>query len=223
MELVRIRGEEFNEMMTRFPEIRQSLEAAARERQEQNRQRLTTATSMPLDHFLAQGLMEAQSLLVLDLERCTRCDACVRACADAHDGVTRLIREGLRFENYLVATSCRQCRDPLCMVGCPVGAIRRRNSLEVIIENWCIGCGLCAKNCPYGNINMHPFTVMANDPMSPGREMAVVKQKATSCDLCIEHAEPSCVYACPHDAAHRVEPNEFFRWLGAPLETEAKR
>ena len=42
--------------------------------------------------------MEAQSLLVLDLEKCTRCDACVRACADAHDGVTRLIREGLRFE-----------------------------------------------------------------------------------------------------------------------------
>ena len=74
------------------------------------------------------------------------------ACADAHDGVTRLIREGLRFDKYLVATSCRQCRDPLCMVGCPVGSIRRRNSLEVIIEDWCIGCGLCAKNCPYGNI-----------------------------------------------------------------------
>ena len=45
------------------------------------------------------------------------------------------------------------------MVGCPVGSIRRRNSLEVIIEDWCIGCGLCAKNCPYGNINLHPFTV----------------------------------------------------------------
>ena len=24
------------------------------------------------------------------------------------------------------------------------------------------------------------------------------------------HAEPSCVYACPHDAAHRVEPRDFF-------------
>ena len=105
--------------------------------------------------------MEAQSLLVLDLEKCTRCDECVRACADAHDGVTRLIREGLRFDKYLVATSCRQCRDPLCMVGCPVGSIRRRDSLEIIIEDWCIGCGLCAKNCPYGNINLHPFEVTA--------------------------------------------------------------
>ncbi len=111
--------------------------------------------------------MEAQSLLVLDLEKCTRCDQCVRACADAHDGVTRLIREGLRFDKYLVATSCRQCRDPLCMVGCPVGSIRRRNSLEVIIEDWCVGCGLCVRNCPYGNINLHPFTVQVADPAKP--------------------------------------------------------
>jgi Fe-S-cluster-containing hydrogenase component 2 len=39
----------------------------------------------------------------------------------------------------------------------------------------------------------------------------VTKQKATSCDLCTDHAEPSCVYACPHDAAHRVDPNQFFK------------
>jgi CRP-like cAMP-binding protein/Pyruvate/2-oxoacid:ferredoxin oxidoreductase delta subunit/ferredoxin len=223
VELVRIHADEFNQMVERFPDVRQSLEKLAFERQEQNRQRLTTATSMPLDAFLAQGLMEAQSLLVLDLERCTRCDACVRACADAHDGVTRLVREGQRFDHYLVATSCRHCRDPLCMIGCPVGSIRRRNSLEVIIENWCIGCGLCAKNCPYGNINLHPFNVLEDDPTNSGRQVAVVKQKAASCDLCTEHAEPTCVYACPHDAAHRVEPNEFFRWLGTPLETEARR
>jgi len=222
VELVRIHDAEFHRMVEQFPEVRRSLESIVRERQEQNRQRLATATSMPLDSFLAQGLMEAQSLLVMDLERCTRCDACVRACADAHDGVTRLIREGQRFDKYLVATSCRHCRDPLCMVGCPVGSIRRRNSLEVIIENWCIGCGLCAKNCPYGNINMHPFTVLENDPVNAGRQMAVVKQKATSCDLCTDLAEPSCVYACPHDAAHRVEPNEFFRWVGTPL-AESRR
>jgi len=120
------------------------------------------------------------------------------------------VRDGLRFENYLVATSCRQCRDPLCMVGCPVGSIRRRNSLEVIIEDWCIGCGLCARNCPYGNINLHPFEVLADDPEHAGRKKAVIKQKATSCDLCTHLKEPSCVYACPHDAAHRVDPRTFF-------------
>ena len=125
-----------------------------------------TIRSAPIDSFLAQGLMDAQSLLVLDFERCTRCDQCVRACADAHDGVSRLIRDGLRLDNYLIATSCRQCKDPLCMVGCPVGSIRRKNSLEIVIEDWCIGCGLCASNCPYGNINMHPFQVQVDDLLS---------------------------------------------------------
>ncbi|MGA2234586.1 MAG: cyclic nucleotide-binding domain-containing protein [Terriglobales bacterium] len=213
VEVVRIPGDDFQLMLDRFPEIRRKLEAESAEHVEQNRQRVMPAADVSMDQFLNQGLMEAQSLLLLDLDRCTRCDQCVRACADAHDGVSRLIREGLRFDRYLVATSCRQCRDPLCMVGCPVGSIRRRNSLEVIIEDWCIGCGLCASNCPYGNINMHPFPVQLDDPSYPGRRTASVKMKATSCDLCLDHAEPSCVYACPHDAAHRVNPPEFFGGL----------
>ncbi len=210
VEVVRIGAADFVRMVQQFPEVRRKLEAVEQERMLMNRTRLASVQSVPLDNFLAQGLMEAQSLLLLDLNSCTRCDACVRACADAHDGVTRLVREGLRFDHYLVATSCRQCLDPLCMVGCPVGSIRRRNSLEVIIEDWCIGCGLCAENCPYGNINLHPFNVIADDPEHPGRKKAVVKHKATSCDLCTDHAEPSCVYACPHDAAHRVDPRKFF-------------
>ena len=210
VELVRISGDDFRQMVERYPAVRQGLEAVAEERRAQNQQRMQMIHNVPIDQFLSQGLMEAQSLLILDLQNCTRCDACVTACADAHDGVTRLVREGLRFDHYLVATSCRQCRDPLCMVGCPVGSIRRRNSLEVIIEDWCVGCGLCARNCPYGNINLHPFEVMGEDPESPGRKKAVVKQKATSCDLCTHLREPSCVYACPHDAAHRVDPRTFF-------------
>ena len=210
VEVVRISGDDFRQMIERFPSVRKGLEAVAEERRAANQQRLQMVHSVPIDQFLSQGLMEAQSLLILDLQNCTRCDACVNACADAHDGVTRLVRDGLRFEQYLVATSCRQCRDPLCMVGCPVGSIRRRNSLEVIIEDWCIGCGLCARNCPYGNINLHPFEVMADDPEHAGRKKAVIKQKATSCDLCTHLKEPSCVYACPHDAAHRVDPKTFF-------------
>ena len=168
--MVKISGDDFRQMVERFPNVRVGLEAVAAERQAANAQRLQMVQNVPIDQFLSQGLMEAQSLLILDLENCTRCDACVNACADAHDGVTRLVREGLRFENYLVATSCRQCRDPLCMVGCPVGSIRRRNSLEVIIEDWCIGCGLCARNCPYGNINLHPFDVDGGGPGTGRKE-----------------------------------------------------
>ena len=210
VEVVRVSGEDFRQMVERFPNVRRGLEAVAEERRSANALRMQMVHSVPIDQFLSQGLMEAQSLLVLDLQNCTRCDACVNACADAHDGITRLVRDGLRFDHYLVATSCRQCRDPLCMVGCPVGSIRRRNSLEVIIEDWCIGCGLCARNCPYGNINLHPFEVMSDDPEHAGRQKATIKQKATSCDLCTHLKEPSCVYACPHDAAHRVDPRKFF-------------
>ena len=130
--------------------------------------------------------------------------------------MTRLLRDGVRFDKYLIATSCRQCRDPLCMVGCPVGSIRRRDSLEVIIEDWCVGCGLCAKNCPYGNITVHEFDRDGKDAGDHGKV-----RKATSCDLCTDLSEPSCVYACPHDAAHRVNPTEFFaKMLGQDIGKE---
>jgi CRP-like cAMP-binding protein/Fe-S-cluster-containing dehydrogenase component len=210
VEVVRIRAEDFKAMVKQFPEIRQMLTNVARARLEANRERVEKVSTIPLDDFLDRGLMEAQSLLLIDLERCTRCDLCVRACAAAHEGVTRLVRDGLRFDKYLVATSCYSCRDPLCMVGCPVGAIRRRDSLEIMIEDWCIGCGLCAQQCPYGNINMHSFTIKGDEASGIGERRAVVKQKATTCDLSREYTAPACVVACPHDAAMRVEPLKFF-------------
>ncbi len=198
-----------------LPAVKDRLVAEAERRAGENRLIAATTSNVELEDFLQQGLMEAQSLLVLDLDRCTRCDLCVQACATAHDGVTRLIREGLRYDNYLVATSCRQCRDPLCMVGCPVGSIRRRDTLEIYIENWCVGCGVCADNCPYGNISMHEFDVKGDDRQRPGPRKAVAREKkATACDLCKNLApdqDPSCVVACPHGAAVRVEnPREFF-------------
>ncbi|MGE3809096.1 MAG: cyclic nucleotide-binding domain-containing protein, partial [Gemmataceae bacterium] len=210
VDLVRINGEVFQQVLEKFPEIKQQLLDMAIKHLEENEEKRQQVESMPLGEFLRQGLMNAQSLLVLDLERCTRCDECTKSCADAHDGVTRLIREGLRFDKYLVASSCRSCLDPYCMVGCPVGSIRRRNSREIIIEDWCIGCGKCAENCPYGNINMHPFEEMRPDPENPSKKIAVIQQKATTCDLCttLPDQQPSCVYACPHDAAFRMTGSE---------------
>ncbi|HYF49776.1 MAG TPA: cyclic nucleotide-binding domain-containing protein, partial [Planctomycetota bacterium] len=210
VEVVKIKKADFDFMLSWFEGLRAKFEAEAAKREAATKVMTERAPDVPLDDFLGQGLMHAQSLLLLDLEKCTRCDECVRACADAHDGVTRLVREGLRFDKYLVPTSCRSCMDPLCMIGCPVGSIRRKESLEIIIEDWCIGCGLCSQQCPYGNITMHPFQVTIDDPDRPGNKKAVMKEKATACDLCTELKEPSCVYACPHDAAHRVDARSFF-------------
>jgi len=67
------------------------------------------------------------------------------------------------------------------------------------------------KNCPYATSASTPSTFSKRTSDAGSVIRPIVKRKATSCDLCIEHAEPSCVYACPHDAAHRVDPNEFFK------------
>ena len=216
LDLVRIDATEFLAILEEFPSVRSELIAWAVDRLHENEEARRRIQGTSLAEFLDQGLQEAQSLLVLDLEKCTRCDECTKACADSHDGVTRLIREGLRFDKFLVASSCRSCLDPYCMVGCPVGSIRRRQSREIIIEDWCIGCGKCAENCPYGNINMHPFPVKRDDPENPGKKVAVVQQKATTCDLCSSlDGQPSCVYACPHDAAHRMAGSDLLTLVNA--------
>ncbi|HUB26253.1 MAG TPA: cyclic nucleotide-binding domain-containing protein [Tepidisphaeraceae bacterium] len=219
VEVVRIGKEEFTEMTNRFPAIRDKLQKVADQRLDFNKQHGARLRSLSLPQYIEQGLFQAQSLLILDLEKCTRCDECVKACAQAHDGVTRLIRDGMRFDKYLVTTSCRSCRDPYCMIGCPVGSIRRKNDLQIIIEDHCVGCGRCAAQCPYGNISMHEFEVEFTD-LSTGKTVKKNQPKATVCDLCDdqclgENEVPSCVYACPHDAAHRVDGQAFFDELVA--------
>jgi CRP-like cAMP-binding protein len=221
VDVVKIPAADFNLMLEKFPGVREQIEEVASARFAADQQKAIPA-GLHLDDFLNQGLFEAQNLLLIDLENCTRCDACVRACATAHDGVSRLLRDGLRYEHFLVATACRSCRDPLCMTQCPVGSIRRKENLEIIIEDWCIGCGKCAELCPYGNINMHPLEVMKEiktevkskvegvPPTIKIEKKKMTAYKANTCDLCTQLSTPSCVYACPHDAAKRVDPQRFF-------------
>jgi len=221
VDVVKIPGGEFNLMLEKFPDVRTQLEPVASARLAADQQKNIPA-GLHLDDFLNQGLFEAQNLLLIDLDNCTRCDACVRACATAHEGVSRLLRDGLRYEHFLVATACRSCRDPLCMTQCPVGSIRRKENLEIIIEDWCIGCGKCAELCPYGNINMHPLEVIKEvktevksktegaPPTVKIERKKTTAYKANTCDLCTQLSTPSCVYACPHDAAKRVDPQRFF-------------
>jgi len=222
VELIRIRGTVFRKLLNRFPEMMEPLSAKAEELLKRDKDAKARLQAIPAGEFLDQGLYLAQSLLVLDLERCTRCDECTKACADTHDGVTRLVREGLRFDRFLVASSCRSCMDPYCLVGCPVDAIHRGgNTLEIEIEDYCIGCGLCANNCPYGNINMHGFPRQEVDASGKlrnvyeerdGKKLPVIQQRATTCDLCRSvDGKPSCVYACPHNAAFRMSGTELMK------------
>src|SRR5438128_4932464 len=195
-------------MLEKFPGVRQQLEPVAAARLAADQQK-TIPGGLHLDDFRGQGLFEAQKLLLIDLDNCTRCDACVRACANAHDGVSRLLRDGLRYDQFLVATACRSCRDPLCMTQCPVGSIRRKENLEIIIEDWCIGCGKCAELCPYGNINMHPLETIKEirteiksetegvPPKVKIEKKKMTTYKANTCYLFTQLSVPRCEYVGP--------------------------
>jgi CRP-like cAMP-binding protein/Fe-S-cluster-containing hydrogenase component 2 len=145
------------------------------------------------------GLIHGESVLLIDLSTCTRCDECVRGCANAHDGQPVFIREGQKYRNWLIPTACYQCTDPVCMMDCPTGAITREvGTLEVTINTaTCIGCGNCADRCPWGNITM----IETEEKRPDGKAVEV----ASKCDLCQTRPEgPACVQMCPHGSAVRI-------------------
>ena len=180
-----------------------------------------------IDEMLKEGIFEGTDVLLIDENKCVRCDQCVNACAATHGGQTRLYRtEGLIFANLLVPTSCRHCENPLCLTDCLAGdAILRDPKGEVFIRDNCIGCGNCAKNCPYGNIlMMHEkkpnrlgaldrLLIMIGVKSPPAQEEGPTK--AVKCDLCRgdDHG-PACVRSCPTGAAMRVSPEDYFKRVG---------
>jgi Fe-S-cluster-containing dehydrogenase component/CRP-like cAMP-binding protein len=175
------------------------------------------ATTVPpvadhlLDFLVDRRYVGGTATMVIDLDRCTRCDDCVRACATAHDNNPRFIRHGPVHGQHMVANACLHCTDPVCMIECPTGAIHRdqRDGLIIISDQTCIGCTQCATNCPFDSIRM----VEIRD----GRGQLIVDEKtnrplvqATKCDLCQDQlGGPSCQRACPHDALHRVDLTMF--------------
>ncbi len=220
LELARINRADFLEMVRQFPNLRHRLI-------EQSLGALRSADKPTpfLQEYIKQGLYEGRALLVIDMNKCTRCDACTNGCIEQHGEdshgfpLPRMLRDGLRFENFLIGTACRSCADPYCMVGCPVDAIHRGRHLQIVIEDHCIGCGLCAANCPYGNISMAPNLrrkLEVPDPGRPGKTIKVAQPKASTCDLCDAEGNratplPRCVYSCPHDAAKRMSGEELLR------------
>jgi CRP-like cAMP-binding protein/Fe-S-cluster-containing hydrogenase component 2 len=152
-ELVRIRGADFLELCTRYPEVGRHVRQVI-ERRHQQEDLITPEVSEILEKSGQLGYIQADALLVMDLDLCVKCDSCVRACESLH-GESRLIRTGVPVGKYLVPAACRHCDDPKCMNSCPTGAIKRRPEGEIYFQyDMCIGCGNCAIACPYDNIAM---------------------------------------------------------------------
>jgi len=172
-------------------------------------------TDQPLDeatlNFLVNNrFINGTAVMFIDTNRCTACDDCVRACAAAHDGNPRFVRHGAEQAHLMVANACMHCVDPVCMIGCPTGAIHRdtQDGVVLINDRTCIGCAICANSCPYDNIRMvevrdREGRVIVDD------ETRVPLLKATKCDLCQDHmGAPACQRACPHDALIRLDARE---------------
>ncbi len=152
-ELIKIKGDDFIELSRKYPQIEQSVRRVIERRFEQERT-VTPELSDLLERSGQAGVIQADALLVMDLDLCINCDQCVKACESLH-GKSRLIRNGIQIGKYLVPSACRHCDDPKCMNSCPTGAIKRRPEGEIYFQyDMCIGCGNCAIACPYDNIAM---------------------------------------------------------------------
>jgi CRP-like cAMP-binding protein/thioredoxin reductase/Fe-S-cluster-containing hydrogenase component 2 len=227
-EAIRIDSAAFRKLLDRDPELHRRVEDKLQHRLMDRNLMHQNAEAGDLIKFLVRaGLGEATDVLLIDEALCVRCDNCEKACAETHQGISRLNREaGPTFATLHVPTSCRHCEDPHCMTDCPPDAIHRAPNGEVFISDQCIGCGNCERNCPYGVIQM--AAVPAKKPSllnwllfgfgsGPGEDKSpdglarrTGSKHAVKCDMCKGIAGgPACVRACPTGAAIRVDPAGF--------------
>ena len=159
--------------------------------------------------------------LVVDLDVCVGCQACVVNCKAWNSGgygapladsepwggdpsgawLNRVhgfeAGSGSKAAVVHFPKSCLHCDDAPCVTVCPTGASLKRSEDGIVLvdESKCMGCGLCAWACPYGAREMDP---------SEG-----VMKKCTLCvdrihndNLPEEDRVPACVRTCPTNARH---------------------
>ncbi len=140
--------------------------------------------------------------LLVDVTRCTGCNRCVEACAEANrlgqpDVTLQQSPDGLSARRWasivespaggFVRKFCRHCLEPACVSVCPVGAMYRTPEGVVLYDSRkCMGCRYCMMACPFGI------------PRYEWESSAPLVRKCTLCyDRLKDGGLPACVEACP--------------------------
>jgi molybdopterin-containing oxidoreductase family iron-sulfur binding subunit len=107
--------------------------------------------------------------MVIDLDCCTACQACVVACQKENnlppaqvedtlggramawmDMITFVEGEYPRVKMRLLPRPCMHCDEPPCVKVCPVGAtFKSEEGIVGQVYRRCIGCRYCTTACPY--------------------------------------------------------------------------
>lgn len=138
--------------------------------------------------------------MMIELDRCVGCLACVSACKERWDSGPGVARDWVRtFEHgnrgkdldiTFYPGMCMHCKDHPCTTECPTGATYARpDGVVVVDQDVCIGCGNCIPMCPYG--------ARTADPQ---------KKIVEKCNLCAPYVargeQPACVSTCLAECRH---------------------
>jgi Fe-S-cluster-containing hydrogenase component 2 len=130
--------------------------------------------------------------IVIRARDCTGCRVCESTCALFNEKVNDLTRSRVQVvKNPNLGLNkpvlCYQCTSPPCVAPCPVDAIKRDEESGVVRIDYdlCIGCELCAAECPFSAIITLP-------------------DKVIKCELC--NGDPQCVKYCETRAIEYVDP-----------------
>ncbi len=168
------------------------------------------------------------SFVICNAELCIGCQACMVACARAHENLPTpvLNRRGTPFHTRItvvstpevtVAVQCRQCEDSPCARSCPEGALVQKDSHIEVIKEKCIGCKSCIIACPFGAIRMreeksdHPPVFLNTCQGTPSDGVEKAHFIVEKCDLCTDYGSPACVSICPAGALQLINPDDVAR------------